>query len=256
MVVNVNADNVEELGFFCVQNKKHPGYRAKHTWLTDRFREGLKIKMILTPERKPAGFIEYIPAEHTWRVVDAPGYLVVHCIWVNSRKSPAKGSASTLLSDALKDARSGGHCGLAVVTSDGPWMAGREVFLRNGFVQVDEAPPHYQLLVRKSGKAPDPVFPGDWDKRLAKIRGLRLLYSNQCPYVGKAVNELPPVAKKFGAKLVLEELKDARKARDRMPTPYGVVSLVFNGRMLADHPISATRFANILTRDLNLKTAN
>ena len=77
-IVNVDAGNVEEQGMFCVKNKKHPGYVAKLQWLRQRLEEGLRIKLIETHDNKKAGFLEYIPGEYTWRVVNAPGYLVIH----------------------------------------------------------------------------------------------------------------------------------------------------------------------------------
>ena len=249
-IATVNAENVEQLGFFCVRSKTHSGYVAKSSWLRQRFAEEMRIKLLLTEDGKQAGFLEYIPGEYTWRVVHAPDYLVVHCIWVNSKKFPFKGMASGLLGESLKDAESSGKHGVAVVTSDGPWMVSRDVFIKNGFELVDEAQPHYQLLVRRTGTGSPPVFPRNLTERLSTSSGLRLLYTNQCPYVGKAVAELPAVAERHGIRLHLVELKDAAEARERMPSPYGVVSLVYEGRLLADHPISATRFRNILQKEL------
>ena len=49
---------------------------------------------------------------------------------------------------------------------------------------------------------------------------------------------------------------DPAEARERMPSPYGVISLVYQGRLLADHPISATRFKNILQKDLKLRSTS
>ena len=85
-IVTVDEHNVDEYGFFCVNNKKHPGYITKLSWLQQRFKEGLRIKLILTKDGKRAGFLEYIPGEYTWRIVNAPGYLVIQCIWVSSKK--------------------------------------------------------------------------------------------------------------------------------------------------------------------------
>ncbi len=252
-IASVNADNVEDLGFFCIKNKKHPGYIAKLAWLQQRFEEGMRIKLILTREGKQAGFLEYIPGEYTWRVVHAPGYLVIHCIWVNSKKFPYKGMASRLLSDCMEDAEASGKEGMAVVTSDGPWMASKGVFIKNGFEQVDEVQPHFQLLVKRTGAGPFPAFPQNWDQRLSQYHDLQLIYTAQCPYIGKAIAELPPVAVQHGVQLHLVELGDAAEARQRMPSPYGVISLVYEGRLLADHPISATRFKNILQKELQLK---
>ena len=96
-IIRIDGSNVDEFGFFCVKNKKHPGYIAKIEWLKKRFAEGMHITLILTPEGTQAGFLEYIPGEYTWRVIDAPGFFVIHCIWVNSGKMPYTGMASTLL---------------------------------------------------------------------------------------------------------------------------------------------------------------
>lgn len=252
-IVSVNPENVADLGFFCVKNKKHVGYVAKSCWLQQRLTEGLRIKLVMTKEGKPAGFIEYIPGEHTWRVVHAPEYLVIHCIWVHAGKSPHSGMASALVQDCLRDAEASGNAGVAVVTSDGPWMANQAIFLKNGFEQVDATPPHFQLLARRIGSGPLPAFPQNWAERLHQCQDLQLIYTNQCPYIGKAVAELPPVAERHGIQLHLLELNNPADARERMPSPYGVISLVYQGRLLADHPISATRFKNILQKELQLQ---
>ena len=252
-IVEVNEKNVDRLGLFCVANKKHPGYVAKRAWLRQRFAEGLRILLAVTPDGHKAGFLEYVPAEFTWRVVEAPGCLVIHCIWVKSAKYPLAGITASLLGKCRADAAAQGRAGVAVVTSDGTWMAGNKIVLRHGFRQVDDAPPHYQLLYQHITDGSPPAFPNDWEARCARFRGLQLIYTPQCPYIGKAVAELPPVARNYGVELRLVELKDSSEARARMPSPYGMVNLVYDGRLLADHPISATRFGNILQRDLHLK---
>ncbi|UCF79469.1 MAG: hypothetical protein JSW03_04305 [Candidatus Eiseniibacteriota bacterium] len=132
-------------------------------------------------------------------------------------------------------------------------MASKELFLKNGFEEVDDAPPHFQLLAKRIRKRPLPTFPRNWDERLKSFRKLTLIYTHQYPYIGKAVAELPPMAEKHGVRLNLVELRDAAEARRRMPSPYGTVSLVYDGRLLADHPISATRFRNILQRESGLR---
>ena len=252
-IITVDAYNAKEQGFFCVKNKKHPGYVAKMAWMQKRFEEGMRIKMILTAEGNQAGFLEYIPGEYTWRVVRAPGYLVIHCIWVNSKKLPHCGMASALLGACEEEARTNGKVGVSVITSDGTWMAKKDLFIKNGFEQVDEAETHFQLLIKRTGKGPLPAFPKNWSERLQQYRDLQLIYTHQCPFIGKAVVELPPMAEKHGIQLNLVECHDAAEAREKMPSPYGMICLVYNGRLLADHPISATRFRNILQKDLKLE---
>ena len=46
----------------CFINPKHPEYHLKVDWLKERFREGMVIKLLyLEGEKRPAGFIEYVP---------------------------------------------------------------------------------------------------------------------------------------------------------------------------------------------------
>ena len=79
-ILTVDGSNVDEHGFFCYKSKpKSEGYQNKLGWLREPFDNGLRIKMIHEGERS-VGFIEYVPGEHSWRVVDAPGYLVIHCL--------------------------------------------------------------------------------------------------------------------------------------------------------------------------------
>jgi ribosomal protein S18 acetylase RimI-like enzyme len=252
-ITKVTAENIDALGLFCVKNRKHAGHVAKSSWLREHLEEGIRLRMLVTGDGKQAGFIEYAPAEGSWRVLDAPGYLVIHCLWVSSKGFTSRGMATALLEESVRDAKANGSRGVAVVTSDGPWMADRRVFVKSGFEIVDETEPYYQLLANQLRDGPRPSFPSDLTERIGAPGGLRLLYANQCPYVGKAVAELPDVARRFGTRLGLVEMKDASEARATMPSPYGVFALVYNGRLLADHPISATRFRNILSRDLGLR---
>ncbi len=252
-IMRVDSSNFEKLGLFCVKNKKHPGYTTKAEWLKTRFEEGLRIKLIVDPGGKPTGFLEYVPAEYSWRVVEAPGYFIIHCIWTKSKKFETEGLAAVLLEDCFKDAEKTGKKGVAVVSSDGPWMASGDIFVKTGFEQVDKAEPHYQLLVKRTGNYKTPAFPQNWKERLSRFSGLKLLYAGQCPYIGKAVRELPPMAEKHGVHLELVELKTPAEARQIMPSPSGTFCLIYEGRLLADHPISATRFKNILQKDLKLK---
>ena len=98
-------------------------------------------------------------------------------------------------------------------------MAGRGLFIANGFEAVDATRPDYELLVRKLRKnAGSPRFPRDWDRR------------GEYGIQARVVN--------------FESSQDAQNA----PTPYATFSLIYNGRLLADHQISRTRFRNIMNR--------
>ncbi len=108
-----------------------------------RFKEGLRLKLLLINEGPrrgftSRGFIEYIPGEYTWRGIDAKGHMAIHCIWVVGRNKK-HGYGKMLLEQCLNDAK--GLNGVAVVTSEQPWLTNKRFFLKNGFKLIDKAHP-------------------------------------------------------------------------------------------------------------------
>jgi len=192
----------------------------------------LRIKMLKLPER---GFIEYISGEYAWRAVNAKGYMFIHCLWVVG-KSKGKGYSSVLINECIKDAQKARMKGASMVTSEGVWVAGKKVLLKHGFKSVAEAPPAFDLMVKKFGKARSPSFTGDWDKKAAKYKkGLTIFRSDQCPYIEDATNTLVEAADESGIKCKVIELKTARQLRELSPSAYGNFNVVYNGKLLSYH---------------------
>ena len=229
-IIDVDGRNVETTGFFCYMSKpKTEGFRRKLAWLKARFAEGMRIKMYELPER---GFIEYIPGEHAWRAVRAPGYMLIHCLWVVGR-SKGRGLGGRLLEECLRDAQDAGMKGVAMVTSEKTWLAGSALLLKHGFECADEIPP-FRLVVKKFETTPSPSFPRDWDDRAKRFgNGLSVMRTDQCPYIPDAVKHALDAAKRAGVKARVVELASAREIRESSPTPYGVFALVFDGRLLS-----------------------
>jgi GNAT superfamily N-acetyltransferase len=252
-IIDVDSKNISKYGVYCVRDPEHVGYQAKMNWCKKRFSEGLKLKLLYsTAEKKPVGFIEYVPGEHAWRGVDAKGYTLIHCILIMLNKYKKKGNGTLLLNECLKDAKDKKMNGVAVVTRRGTWMAGNDLFLKNGFEIVDQAPPDFELLVRKFKKnAPVPKFKEDWEKKINKYgKGLNIIYSGQCPYMAKSVREIIETAKKkYNLNPKVVELKNYKEAQ-AAPSPFAIFSMIYNGKLVADHPISNTRFINIMNKEL------
>jgi GNAT superfamily N-acetyltransferase len=232
-IVTVDAGNVDELGFFCFKSKrKSEGYAQKLNWLRDRFTEGLKIHIVYEDGRS-VGFIEYIPGEFAWRAVRAPGYLLIHCLWVVG-KAKEKGYGSQLVEACLADAKARGVSGVAMVTSSKPWLAGSQLLLKHGFERVDAAPPSFELLVQRFDDAPPPSFPTDWEARLAQFGpGLTIVRSDQCPYMEDATNQILDFGRSRGIEAKVTEFKTAREVQDRSPTAYGTFAVVHDGQLLS-----------------------
>ena len=249
-VVDVSEDNMYDFAHCFLQNRKHPGYVAKTNWLKIRLSEGLRYKLLVSDTGKWIGFIEYAPAAKAWRAVKARGYMVIHCIWTYPKSMQHKGYGKKLLDECLRDARKHNMQGVTVVTRSSPkgtFIAKRDLFLKAGFKLTDTHPPDYELLVKKFTKsAADPKFPRDLAKRIQKHKtGLTIIWSDQCPYTGKSLGEILGTARKKDLKFKSVELKTARDAQ-LAPTPYAVFSILYNGKIVADHMVSNTRFKNIL----------
>ena len=245
-LIEVTSENGEQTGFFCYMSKKKaPGYKNKLDWLKGRFAEGLKIKMLELPNR---GFIEYIPGEYAWRAVNAKGYMFIHCLWVVG-KSKGKGYSSVLIKECIKDARKAKMKGVAMVTSEGVWVPGKKVFLKHGFESVAQAPPSFDLMVKKFGKARSPSFADDWDKKAAKYKkGITIFRSDQCPYIEDATNTFTDAADELGIKYKVIELKTARQLRELSPSPYGTFNVVYNGKLLSYHYLLKKDFVKKLEK--------
>jgi hypothetical protein len=78
---------------------------------------------------------------------------------------------------------------------------------------------------------------------------MTIISSDQCPYCTKSVKEIVQTAKsKYGLKPKVVQLKSCQQAQDS-PSPFGVSALIIDGRLVADHPISNTRFINIMEKE-------
>jgi len=236
-IIEVNKENVSENGFFCYMSKtRSEGYQRKLKWLNDRFDEGLKIKM-LDLKQGGRGFIEYIPGDFAWRAVKAKGYMFIHCIWVVG-KSKGKGYATLLLNECVKDAKKTGMKGVAVVTSEGNWLVGKEFFSRHGFESVDQYPP-FELMVKKFDEGLSPSFSGDFEERLRECgEGLVVIRSDQCPYINAAVKAALDAAGELGIRTKVVELKSSEDVRRLSPSPYGVFTMVYDGKLVSYHGLA------------------
>jgi GNAT superfamily N-acetyltransferase len=248
-IIDTNKDNIHNYGFCGYSNPNNEGHIAKSEWLKERYREGLRLKVLQSDSDGSVGMIEYIPGEYVWRAVNADGYMFIHCLMINKREYKGKGYGAELLEHCIADARKAKMLGVAVMTSAGTWMASKDLFLAHGFEIVDSAPPRFDLLVLKFKKsAPSPSFNRSAGKIEAKYKnGLTIFWSDQCPYIGKSVADVTEAANSLGIKPKLVELKDCKSAQ-KMPNPYGTYCMIYNGKIIADHPVSRARFLNTMKK--------
>jgi len=229
--------------------KKHLELRKKIEWFKEYYPKGLRIKVILSKKGGYQGMLEYIPGKYAHRPVDADGYMFIHCVFVGFKNEfKGKGYASLLIDECVKDAKNEKMLGVAVVTRKGPFMARNDIFLMNGFQVVDSGKPDFDLLVKKFDvKSKNPKFKSNMDDNLKKYeKGLYIIRSPQCPYTEKNVNAILESAKiKFNLRPILVDLEDSNAVQNT-PCAFGTFCIIYNGEIISHHPISNTRFENIM----------
>ena len=241
-IINLTPENIDQEHICCaiVDKKNQEGVQLKKNWLKARFQEGLKFKKL---DARGKVFIEYIPAEFAWRPIQAPGYLFIHCLWVSGRFK-GQGYAKQLLNLCLEDAKS--YHGVAVVTSKKPFLTDKKFFLKQGFEVCDTAPPHFELLVKKTRQVPAPEFmPIAKTLTTSNKKGVQIFYSDQCPFLNLYVNEMSAVAEAFGLSVEATKLHNAKEAQ-QMSTPYGTFNVFLNGEFLTHMPMSRKGFSSAL----------
>jgi hypothetical protein len=247
IIIEVGPENLAEYPqVICYINPNHKHHHLKIDWLKQRFKEGLKIKLLyLEGEKKPVGFIEYVPGGYCWRAVNAKGYMFIHCLWTYGKNNQHKGLGRMLLEQVEQDAKD--MLGVAAVASGGAFMANTSIFIKNGYKVAAESGKD-QLLLKKFKEGPLPSIL-NWQAELAKYQDLTIIYSRQCPWVARFVEEIKPVLKKEKLEAHIIEMKSAAQAQ-KAPSLYAVFNLIYNGKLLADRYISVTRFYNIIKKEV------
>lgn len=250
-IIDLTPETIAEYGVCGYKDvSKHLELRKKIDWFNEYYPKGLRIKALISEKGGYQGMLEYIPGKYAHRPVDAEGYMFIHCIFVGFKKEfKGKGYASLMIDECIREAKNEGMNGVAVVTRKGSFMAKKDIFTKKGFVQVDKAKPDFELLALKfSEVAPDPGFK-NMEQQLEKYReGLYVMRSAQCPYTEKNVNAIIESAKEeFGIDAMLTDLEDFKAAQDS-PCAFGTFCILYNGEIISHHPISNTRFMNIMKK--------
>jgi hypothetical protein len=247
-IIDLTPENIADYGVCGYKDvEKHLELRRKIDWVKEFYPVGLRIKAIISQKGGYQGMLEYIPGKYAHRPVDADGYMFIHCLFVGFRNEfKGRGFASSLIDECIKDAKRANMNGVAVVTRKGPFMAKKAIFLKKEFILVDETKPDFELLVLKFNQgAADPKFKKASTEKYSK--GLTIIRSAQCPYSVKNVNAILDTAKKLKIKTDLIEIKDPETAQ-QTPCAFGTFCIIHNNEVISHHPISNTRFENIMAK--------
>lgn len=249
-IIDLTPENIAEYGVCGYKDAgKHKELRNKIEWFKTYYPLGLRIKALILATGSYQGMIEYIPGKYAHRPVNAEGYMFIHCLFVGFKNEfKGKGYASALIDACIQDAKNQQMSGVAVVTRKGSFMADNAIFMKKGFEMVDKAKPDFELLVHKfDSQAESPCFKPEMNGNLRFYQdGLTIIRSPQCPYTEKNVQAIIETAtRKFNLKTTLIDLNDAESAQNN-PCAFGTFAIIFNGEIISHHPISNTRFENIM----------
>lgn len=249
-IIDLTPENIGDYGVCGYKDAaKHKELQNKINWYSEYYPKGLRIKAAISEKGGYQGMIEYIPGEYAHRPVNASGYLFIHCVFVGFKSDfKGKGFATSMIEQCLEEAKAQDMLGVAIVTRKGSFMVDHDIFLKHGFEIVDKAKPDFELLVYKfNEESPSPTFKHDVLIKTDQYKkGLTIIRSVQCPYTEKNVNAMLETAeKKFHLQTQLIDIKDYETAQ-QTPSPFGTFCIILDGEVISHHPISNTRFENIL----------
>ncbi|MCO5252120.1 MAG: YoaP domain-containing protein [Candidatus Kapabacteria bacterium] len=245
-IIDLTPENIAQYGVCGYKDiNKHLELQRKVEWVSKYYPKGLRIKAIITESGGYQGMLEYIPGEYAHRPVDATGYMFIHCIFVGFKKAfKGLGYASALIDECINDSKTQKMKGVAVITRKGSFMANKDIFIKKGFSSVEAAAPDFELLALKfNNKYENPKFKINSTDNYAD--GLIITRSPQCPYSVKNVDSIIQTAKNMNLKPTLIEMDDAESVQ-QSPCAFGTFCILNEGKIISHHPISNTRFENIM----------
>ncbi len=249
-IIDLTPENIAKYGVCGYKDaKKHKELQNKIDWFKGLYPNGLRIKAAVSSNDEYIGMIEYMPGEIAHRPVNADGYLFIQCFFMGFKKEfKGVGIGSAMLNICIDEAKAANKLGVAVVSRKGSFMASDDVFIKNGFQVVDKSKPDFNLLVLKfNPESQNPSFKENMHQSLENLGdGLVIMRSHQCPYTEKNVNSIIETAKnKFKLNVRLVNLNDTISVQNS-PCAFGTFAIIYNGKIISHHPISDTRFQNIM----------
>ena len=249
-IITLNPGNITDEHICCAignDNTSQSRAMQKKEWLKKQFGNGFVFKKVNVRGKV---FIEYVPAEYAWKPVEAPGYNMINCFWVSGRYK-GQGYGRLLMEDCIKDSKDKNGLVVVSVKKNMDWLTPKKFYQKFGFETVDEAPPAFELLVKKFNKdATDPSFKDVVRSgSIEDKEGVVIMYSHQCPFHEDFVEIMLATVRDMG--LTAKKIRiDSLEAAQNVPYPTGLAGIYLNGQFLSYEITTAKRFENILREHL------
>lgn len=255
-LIFVDETNIGEQHICCaIGNDKINKERAevKKAWLRDEFKKGHRF---LKVDVRGKVFIEYSPAEEAWFPVSAPGYHFIQCLWA-SGKYKGQGLGKMLIKACEEDCRKQKSLGLVAITTSkkAPYTVDKKFLEKQGFEQIDQAPPNFELYVKKfDPSAKNPGFKKTaLSAQLNGTEGVVIYYSDMCPFNAPFVKVMAETAEKRGLKAEIRKIKSSKEARN-LPAAWGNCSVYLDGRFVSHMAMTEKMFNTLLDKELEKKS--
>lgn len=244
--LHLSPENLKREHICCaITGAQHQeGVDRKKAFLSRSFDHGLVFRKL---DVRGKVFIEYAPAEAAWRPVLAPGYLVIHCLWVSGRYKGRR-LGQDLLEHCLADAEK--YLGVVTVAGRSPYLTDTRFYLHHGFELIERTETGYDLVChRGSPEAPIPCF-ADNARRgtVPEDEGVHFEYVYQCPFVPGCLRAMASVAVDLGLEVSQREL-DLEGAQNAA-SPFGTFGAFLYGRLVTHELMSERKFRLLLEREL------
>ena len=244
--IRVTKENIDKEHICCgLSGKKDSeGVCAKKKWMKEQFDHGLTFIKLNTRGKV---MIEYIPAEHAWCPIDAPGYMHINCLWV-AGQFKGQGYSSQLLEACIEDAKKNKRKGLTIVTSEKkrPFLCDSKYLRHKGFQLADCAAPYFQLYylpLEEDAEKPKVCMCAKNGEM--KETGLVLYYTNQCPYTEIYAGRCAAYLKEQGIKLKVHKIITEGQAQNA-PSLVTTYALFQDGRLITNEIMNEAKIAKMI----------
>jgi len=245
--LNLTVTNIECEHICCaiMGQQLQEGVDKKKAFLARGFENGLVFRKL---DVRGKVFVEYAPFEAAWRPVIAPGYLVIHCLWVSGRYK-GQNLGRELLQYCLDD--KGERHGVVAVSGRRPYLTDTRFYLHHGFQLIERTNTGFDLVCYKaSGDAPLPRFSENARRgTVSQTEGVHFEYIHQCPFVAISLRDLSKVADEFGLPVTSRELTTVESAHNAA-SPFGTFGAFLYGRLITHELMSPRKFRDLLGKTL------
>lgn len=234
--ITLSPDNLDDEHLCCaISDPKHQrGVAQKRAWLRERLDEGLVFRKL---DVRGKVFIEYMPAEMAWRPIVAPGWLVIHCLWVSGRYG-GRGYGRALLQGCIDDARRSGKQGVVVAAGKRkrPFLVDPGFIRHFGFNVVDTTG-EFDLLALRTNDGPTlPRFADAVSHPPRANDGVfRIQMTPQCPFGTFCSGHMAGALQDADHQVEIEPI-DTREAAQNTASPLGAFGMQRNGALVLHHP--------------------